>query len=170
MLQSQNELVGGMVLARKDNKAVLAGRRGQVLSYDAIGGIVIFLVAVGILVTYWSSLSASFSDADAVMVIESNTALDNLMSQDILMENAYVLNKTKFVKCSFNPQEAGIFHEYYLQVIGADGKPIKAAGGKDGCGTMPASPSKIAVSERLAYISDGNTEYPVKVVLKVFVK
>ncbi|MEM3364301.1 MAG: hypothetical protein QXS93_02205 [Candidatus Micrarchaeia archaeon] len=145
-------------------------KRGQVLSYDAIGGIVIFLVAVGILVTYWSSLSASFSDADAIMVLESNTALDNLMTTDMLMENSYILNTTKFESCSFSPQEAGIFHEYYLQVIDSSGRPLKTKDNKDGCGIAPGHDKKVAVSERLAYISQGGKEYPIKVVLKVYTK
>ncbi len=170
-----------------------SSKRGQVLSYDAIGGVVIFLIAVSILVTYWSSLSASFSDDDAVMVLEANTALDNLMSSRMLLEpDNYHVNVTKFKNCysgvdptkptPIDKEQAGIFHDYFVQVIKEDGSAVPipmpsdvSAIPGDGCGSspigkMPTSLKSIAVAERLAYFHEGNDDVPVKVVLRVYIQ
>lgn len=150
--------------------------RGQVLSYDALGAVVIFIIAVGILVTYWSSLSASFDDSDPLLVLQANTALDNLMNKKALLEpDGYHINVTKFRKCEFNSQEAGIYSEYYLQVIDGEGNAKEvsdAAGGlASGCGVEPKNARKIATAERLAYYNEtGSRDVPVRVILKVYVK
>ena len=137
------------------------GKRGQVLSYDAIGGVVIFMIAVGILVVYWSSLNSSFDDNDALLVLEANTALDNLMSPRILLESDnYHINISKMNKCDFSKDEAGIYHNYTLNVIDSKNQNIKTCETKP----KPTQPVKSAIAERLAYYN----KEPVKVVLEIY--
>ncbi len=141
----------------------MEGKRGQVLSYDAIGGVVIFLIAVGILVAYWSALSASFSDEDANLALEANTVLDNMMVPGVLMlADGYHLNESVFRQpnCGLDQKkdEVGLIHNFYIEVI--DSTPRVVAS----CGFPPSNPQKIVISERLAYYGDE----PVKVVMKVY--
>ncbi|MGB9634844.1 MAG: hypothetical protein ACPL0A_00030 [Candidatus Micrarchaeia archaeon] len=154
-------MLGNMVIkmfSQTKNKCM----KGQALSYDALGGIVIFLIALGILATYWSSINASFSEEDVVFVREANTALDRIMSPEVMLNRSdmYSINSTALSGCTIDRDYVGLVHNYTLEIV--DGSGVKWS-----CGDNPqGTPSKMAVSERLAYYENE----PITVRLKVFVE
>lgn len=140
------------------------GKRGQVLSYDALGGAIIFIIAMGILFTYWSALSSSSGNEDADLVLEANQALDNLMRPGALLnDDGYSLNEQRFGEgreCNIDADEVGLVHEYYISVIDADGTTLAS------CGTMPPpNVLKIVTAERISVYDDKIS----KITLNVYV-
>ncbi len=121
------------------------GKRGQVLSYDALGGAIIFLIAMGILLTYWSALSSSAGTEDADLVAEANRALDNLMLPgELLDEDGYSVNEQKFAQgCNIDIDKVGLIHNYFISISDKDGNILAT------CGDEPANPSKIVSAERI---------------------
>lgn len=146
--------------------------RGQALSYDAIGGVVIFAIAIGMLLAYWSSMSASFSDEDAMLILEANTALDRMLSEKMLLSSKYEINKTKLASCEIDRDAVGLVHEYFFALAKKDGSALvqvgNACGSKqiDGKPYLPQNPHKIVRSERIVFY-DGE---PAKAVLAVYIE
>ncbi|MEM0437778.1 MAG: hypothetical protein QXU54_00585 [Candidatus Micrarchaeia archaeon] len=146
--------------------------RGQALSYDAIGGVVIFAIAIGILFAYWSSMSASFSDEDAMLVLEANTAIDRILSKDMLLSNEYEINKTRLTSCDIDKDAAGLAHDYFFALAKQEGGTLVPIGQQcssrdiDGKPYPPQNPRKIVRSERIVFY-DGE---PAKAVLAVYIE
>ena len=135
-------------------------KRGQILTYDAIGGVVIFLIAVGILLTYWSSSTASYT-RDSVLVTQANLVLDNFLMSDFfeshLHMNEYV-NEDDF--CDLikgNESKIGLYNYYNLTIYDKDNEQIYS------CADWNDDLSDIVVAQRIIFVEDETA----KVVLKI---
>ena len=152
------------MLSPLENKG--RGMRGQVLSYDVIGSVAIFLIAMGILFVYWSSVGATFSEEDALLIAEANRVIDNVMRPGLLLEvDGITVNRTAFDgNCErLRLRDAGLSHENYeLSVRTPGGRTVeRCSNGSPG--------SKTAVAERVAYYEDARGDrFPVSVSLRVY--
>ncbi|MCX8205928.1 MAG: hypothetical protein N3H30_01735 [Candidatus Micrarchaeota archaeon] len=130
----------------------------------------VFAIAIGILFSYWSSMGASFSDEDAMLVLEANTAIDRILSENMLLQGRYEINKTRLANCAIDRDAAGIAHEYYFVLEKYEGDRLVAVGNP--CGSrniegkpyFPQNPKKVVRSERIVFYDGG----PAKAVLSVY--
>jgi len=140
----------------------LKNKRGQILTYDAIGGVVIFLIAVGILLTYWSSSTASYT-RDSVLITQSNVVLDNFLASDFFESHLHMNNDITYIDnddfCELlegNESKIGLYNYYNLTIYENDGTQ------KFSCQKW-ADLSDVVVAQRVIFVDDETA----KVVLKI---
>jgi hypothetical protein len=135
-------------------------KRGQILTYDAIGGVVIFLIAVGILLTYWSSSTASYT-RDSVLVTQANLVLDNFLMSDFFESHLHMkeyVNEDDF--CDLikgNESKIGLYNYYNLTIYNKENNV------KYSCADWNDDLSDIVVAQRIIFVDDETA----KVVLKI---
>lgn len=135
-------------------------KRGQILTYDAIGGVVIFLIAVGILLTYWSSSSASYT-RDSVLITQSNLVLDNFLASDFfeshLHMKQYAIDNDDFCELiEGNESKIGLYNYYNLTIYDKDNEQ------KYSCAKWTEL-SDVVVAQRIIFVEDETA----RVVLKI---
>jgi len=136
----------------------LKNKRGQILTYDAIGGVVIFLIAVGILLTYWSSSTASYT-RDSVLITQSNVVLDNFLASDFFESHLHMKSIDKDV-CELldgNESKIGLYNYYNLTIYDKDNNQ------KYSCADWNDDLSDVVVAQRIIFVDDKTS----KVVLKI---
>ncbi len=135
-------------------------KRGQILTYDAIGGVVIFLIAVGILLTYWSSSTASYT-RDSVLVTQANLVLDNFLMSEFfeshLHMNEYDDEEDFCDLIKGNESKIGLYNYYNLTIYDKDNEQIYS------CADWNDDLSDIVVAQRIIFVEDETA----KVVLKI---
>ena len=129
-------------------------RRGQTLSYDAIGAAGIFLVAVGLLLTNWSYISER-NTYNRSLIIEAQRGLEKLENQ--ILVDGYQLNWQIVKDCKIDPAKAGIVDSYYLAIQDASGTVHE-------CGTKPGQDKARGIADRIYLAGDK----PVRVRLIVY--
>ena len=83
--------------------------KGQMLSYDAIGGVLVFGIAIMILMFFWSSSYSSYTDYSYSLMREANRDIDNLINQhtgDLCEDN------------KINLKDVGVYLPYRITVDG----------------------------------------------------
>lgn len=137
-------------------------KRGQILTYDAIGGVVIFMIAVGILLTYWSSSTASYT-RDSILVTQSNVVLDNFLASDFFESHLHMNNDIIDIDnddfCELlegNESKLGLYNYYNLTIY--DNAGIQ----KYSCAEWEEL-SDVVVAQRIIFVEDETA----KVVLRI---
>jgi hypothetical protein len=136
----------------------MKNKRGQILTYDAIGGVVIFLIAVGILLTYWSSSTASYT-RDSVLITQSNVVLDNFLASDFFESHLHMKSIDKDDFCELldgNESKIGLYNYYNLTIYDKDNEQIFSC-------QKWAELSDVVVAQRIIFVDDETA----KVVLKI---
>ena len=134
-------------------------KRGQILTYDAIGGVVIFLIAVGILLTYWSSSTASYT-RDSVLVTQANLVLDNFLMSDFFESHLHMNDVNEEDFCDLikgNESKIGLYNYYNLTIYNKENNV------KYSCADWNDDLSDIVVAQRIIFVDDETA----KVVLKI---
>ena len=134
-------------------------KRGQILTYDAIGGVVIFLIAVGILLTYWSSSTASYT-RDSTLITQAEIVLDNFLSSDFfeshLRLSKYENNENFCTLLNGNRTALGLYNYYNLTVYDNNGVQLLS------CADWKEL-NDVVVSQRIIFYEDETS----KVILKI---
>jgi len=126
-------------------------KRGQILTYDAIGGVVIFLIAVGILLTYWSSSSAHYT-RDSTLITQANLVLDNFLASDFF-ESSYLYMK-HYDKNDFcdqlktNSSKIGLYNYYNLTIYDKNDNVLY------NCEDWNNELNDVVVAQRIIYVND----------------
>ena len=134
-------------------------KRGQILTYDAIGGVVIFLIAVGILLTYWSSSTASYT-RDSTLITQAEIVLDNFLESDFFETHLYFqeqVDETDF--CALingNRTSLGLYNYYNLTIYNKDNEQLLS------CADWKEL-NDVVVSQRIIFYGDETS----KVVLRI---
>jgi len=134
-------------------------KRGQILTYDAIGGVVIFLIAVGILLTYWSSSTASYT-RDSTLITQAEIVLDNFLESDFFETHLYLqeqVDETDF--CALingNRTSLGLYNYYNLTIYNKDNEQLLS------CADWKEL-NDVVVSQRIIFYGDETS----KVVLRI---
>ena len=134
-------------------------KRGQILTYDAIGGVVIFLIAVGILLTYWSSSTASYT-RDSVLVTQANLVLDNFLMSDFFESHLHMNDVNEEDFCDLikgNESKIGLYNYYNLTIYDKDNEQIYS------CADWNDDLSDVVVAQRIIFVKDETA----KLVLKI---
>lgn len=125
-------------------------KRGQVLTYDAIGGVVIFLIAVGILLTYWSSSTASYT-RDSVLVTQANLVLDNFLASDFFESHLHMNEYGDEEFCDLiegNESKIGLYNYYNLTIYDKNNEQ------KYSCADWNDDLSDVVVAQRIIFVED----------------
>ncbi len=125
-------------------------KRGQILTYDAIGGVVIFMIAVGILLTYWSTSTASYT-RDSILVTQSNVIFDNFLGSDFFESHLHLkqIDDDKF--CDLiegNKSQLGLYNYYNLTIYDKDENQIYS------CADWNEELSDVVVAQRIIFVED----------------
>lgn len=135
-------------------------KRGQILTYDAIGGVVIFLIAVGILLTYWSSSTASYT-RDSVLITQAEIVLDNFLDSKFFDSHLHLSEQTDETEfCSLitgNRTALGLYNYYNLTIYNKDNEQLLS------CADWNGELNDVVVSQRIIFYGDETS----KVVLKI---
>lgn len=134
-------------------------KRGQILTYDAIGGVVIFLIAVGILLTYWSSSTASYT-RDSVLVTQANLVLDNFLMSEFFESHLHMNEYGDEEFCDLleeNESKIGLYNYYNLTIYDKDNNV------KYSCADWNDDLSDIVVAQRIIFVEDDTA----KLVLRI---
>jgi hypothetical protein len=139
----------------------MKNKRGQILTYDAIGGVVIFMIAVGILLTYWSSSTASYT-RDSVLVTQSNVVLDNFLASDFFDSHLHMKEYGNEF-CGLlkgNESKLGLYNYYNLTIYDKENTQIHS------CAEWEEL-SDVVVAQRIIFIEENDEKETAKVVLRI---
>jgi hypothetical protein len=121
------------------------------------------MIAVGILLTYWSSSTASYT-RDSVLVTQSNVVLDNFLASDFfdshlhMKEDISSINNDDFCELlDGNESKIGLYNYYNLTIYDKDNTQ------KYSCADWNDDLSDVVVAQRIIFVEDETA----KVVLRI---
>ncbi len=131
-------------------------KRGQTLSYDAIGATVIFMLAVGLLINNWMAEDSNRYQYE--MMEMAQRGIDKVVEQIKIDE--YRLDTNKLANCKIDFSKAGITTSYRLTIIDESGEKYR-------CEKGTIDENKRGIAERVYMIEENSKEIPVTVRLEI---